>query len=166
MTLTGHRIRKLVERGNIAVVPHPGPEQYQPASLDLRLGDEMYEMDGATMLEPEDGTFSLYPGTFYLGTTKETVSIPDDLVGHLAGRSTFAREGLVTHLVAGWCDPGFHGELTLEMLNVGHRPIEVDVGERVVQLAFNEMVGEKMAYEGNYSGQDGPTLSARGDGGE
>ena len=62
----------------------------------------------------EDGEpFVLQPGQFCLGNTWEEVTLPDDVVGRLEGKSSLGRLGLVIHSTAGYVDPGFRGHLTL-----------------------------------------------------
>lgn len=162
MILSDRDIAAALDEGRIEIDAPLVDEQFQPASIDLRIGHEVLDVTNGEVLDLQHGgTFTLEPWTFYLGTTLESVTLPDDLVGDLAGRSSFAREGLIVHLVAGYCDPGWSGQLTLEMLNVSADPIDVDVCERVVQIAFHEMSSPSSGYDGNYQGQRGPTESRR-----
>jgi dCTP deaminase len=100
------------------------PEYINPASLDVRLGD-VIKVEGHHPQHPEwinwdmskDGPYLLKPGEFVLGHTVETVKIPDHLECQFQLKSSRAREGL-QHLLAGYIDPGFQGEITLELKNV------------------------------------------------
>jgi dCTP deaminase len=71
------------------------------------------------------GVLRLDPGEFVLAQTLENVLIPNDLVGLVEGRSSWARMGVTIHLTAPKIDPGFHGPITLEMANFTKAPIEL-----------------------------------------
>jgi dCTP deaminase len=85
--------------------------------------------------ENSEGDFTLGPGEFVLAQTLERVTIPNNLVGLIEGRSSCARLGLTTHLTAPKIDPGFEGNITLEIANLGGLPIKLRAGvERISQL--------------------------------
>jgi dCTP deaminase len=100
-------------------------ELLNPASLDVRLGEylmieqpssmdlQLVSIAGYTKTEP----YWLQPGEFVLAETKETFYLPEFVCGQFALKSSRAREGY-SHMLAGWCDPGWHGsKLTLELQN-------------------------------------------------
>lgn len=153
MILSGQTIRQRVETGSIGVQPPPLEAQYQPASLDLRMGKEL--LDPATGEVTEDLT--LEPWEFRLGHTQDYLKIPNDLGAQVDGRSTVGRKGVIIHTVAGWCDPGFEGQLTLEMLNVSKEPVTFEEGERIGQMIFFKLDTPAPSYDGKYQGQEGPT---------
>lgn len=142
------------------ISPMPNMEQIQPASIDLRLG--------GSFVSPEDGEFvtddgfPLKPGQFLLGTTWEYVSMPVTHIGFVVGRSSWARLGLQIEC-AGLVDPGFQGELTLEMHNMSSKPIMLTPGDRICQLAVAAMASApSKPYGGpgsHYQGQRGATPS-------
>jgi len=168
---------------DLVIEPLLDPElQIQPASIDLRLGNEFVEFDRANVpyIKPEtfentdktttdtfidDGDeFVLHPGDFVLGTTLESVSIPDDLVASIEGRSSLGRLAIVVHATAGWVDPGFEGDITLELSNLGNTPVALSPGSRVAQLVLMELTSEARRPYGHergskYQGQQGPQLS-------
>jgi len=154
-------------------------EHVQPASIDLRLGDQFIIWVGTEdwgrsgpMKQHKttvvDG-ITIDPGQFMLGTTFETVTIPDDLSGKVEGRSSWGRLGLVVHLTAGFIDPGFHGQVTLELKNDGHTPLWLPVGERICQLVLTRLTSPAERPYGSaglgssYHGQQGATPSAIGE---
>ncbi|QLG60451.1 dCTP deaminase [Halorarum salinum] len=160
--------------------------QVQPASVDLRLGLEFLEFrrtnipcihpnDEREVDEyvtethvPEGDDFILHPGDFVLGTTKERVEIPDDLVAHVEGRSSLGRLAIVVHATAGLCDPGYRGQITLELSNLGNAPVALSPGMRVSQLTFTELRSPADRPYGSergskYQGQSGPQASRIGD---
>ena len=105
------------------------------------------------------------PGTFCLGSTVETVTLPNDVVGRVDGKSSLGRLGLLVHATAGYIDPGWTGKLTLELSNQSQMPIALYYGMRIAQISFirlttpvdrpygSEELGSK------YQGQTGPTPS-------
>jgi deoxycytidine triphosphate deaminase/transcriptional regulator with XRE-family HTH domain len=116
MILSDADIRRRLEDGDLVVDPLDDPElQIQPASVDLRLGREFLEFQHTNIpcIHPnsedeiddyvdetvvdEDDEFVLHPGDFVLGTTKERVEIPPDLIAHVEGRSSLGRLAIVVH---------------------------------------------------------------------
>lgn len=159
MILSDGSIRLALENGWVGVFPPPDLEKaLQPASLDLRLGevDKQYH---------SPGKWTLHPGEFILASTLEAISIPDDLAAQVKGRTTWARKGLLIHLTAGWVDPGFAGQLTLELKNLGTEEIEVCSGDRICSLVFYQLTNPASRPYGSeglgshYQGQMGPTES-------
>jgi dCTP deaminase len=163
MILTGPAIREQVELGNIEIDPFV-PEHVNPASVDLTLGEEVavYERDSFldSKLEygvqrwkiSDDGSITLMPGQLYLMHTVERVRA-DKFVGVLDGKSSLARLGVVIHLTAGYIDPGFDGNFTLEVTCVV--PVRLYAGMRVCQIRFHTLYGEVESYQerGNYVGE-------------
>lgn len=189
MILSDKDILDEIESGELVVDPLDDPDiQIQPASIDLRLGEHImgdvgpgrfsicgnhtgdikysksaletvHGPDGRVIVEP-----NLYPGDFILGETLEHVEIPPHFAAKVDGRSSMGRLGLMVHVTAGYIDPGFKGKITLELHNVGSRPIKLVAGERVCQLVLHEMrtpaarpYGERQ--ESKYQNQDGVTPS-------
>lgn len=83
--------------------------------------------------------FVIHPYDFVLGSTLENFKLPNDLAARLDGRSSLGRLGLITHATAGWIDPGFHGNITLEITNFGKLPIMLHIGMRIGQLIFYQL---------------------------
>jgi dCTP deaminase len=169
MVLSDNEIRSAIKYGGLGFKPPVEDDQIQPASVDLRLGRGLLVEgdDGVWDEAPiENGQVEILPGILYLGTTLERVEIPSDLLGILCGRSSFARLGLVIHLTAGLIDPGFKGQITLEIFNVSRRPIKIDIGTRVAQIAFHVLTSGALhpygspALGSSYQDQEGPTVSA------
>ena len=104
-------------------------------------------------------TYLLLPGQFVLATTKEYISLPNDLTAFVEGRSSLGRMGLFIQN-AGWVDPGFSGEITLELFNANRCAIELQSGRRIGQLVFAQMDQPALfPYCGKYQGQRGATGS-------
>ena len=104
-------------------------------------------------------TYILLPNQFVLATTMEYFHLPDDLTAFVEGRSSLGRMGLFIQN-AGWVDPGFHGEITLELYNANRCAIELKAGRRIGQLVFAKMDSPAIhPYQGKYQGQKGATGS-------
>ena len=143
-----------LDHSEIEIEPRPTPQQIQPASLDVRLGGELYDCDDDAYMKGVD-SHVLHPNTRYLGHTKESVTLPNDIAAQLTGRSTIGRLGIIVHKTAGWIDPNFSGEITLELMNMGNEPVRLDVGQRVAQLVFFQLDQSSSGYSGQYQGQTG-----------
>ncbi|MFC7097647.1 dCTP deaminase [Halobaculum marinum] len=187
MILSDTDILARLETGDLVIDPLDDVDtQVQPASVDLRLGSEFLEFRRTNIpcIHPNDARevgeyveethvdegddFILHPGDFVLGTTKETVAIPDDLVAHVEGRSSLGRLAIVVHATAGLCDPGYEGQITLELSNLGNAPVALSPGMRVSQLTFTELTSPADRPYGaergsKYQGQRGPQASRIGD---
>ena len=180
MILSDRTIREEVAKGRIVIEPFDD-SCVQPSSVDLRVDryfrvfrnhsqrviDVKDDQEELTELVEviEDDALILHPGEFVLGSTLERVSLPDDLVGRLEGKSSLGRLGLLIHTTAGFVDPGFDGYLTLELSNVANLPITVYPGMKIGQISFLRMTSAAENPYGSatlgskYQGQRGPTPS-------
>jgi dCTP deaminase len=180
MVLSDSAIRRLIDAGRIRIDPYD-PALLQPSSLDVRVDrlfrvfrnslypfiDVKCEQEGLTeLVEVEgDAPFILHPGEFVLGSTLERVSLPDDLVARLEGKSSLGRLGLLIHSTAGFIDPGWDGHVTLELSNVANLPITIYPEMKIGQLSFVQMSEPAETPYGTgslgskYQGQRGPTPS-------
>ena len=178
MILSDRTIREQIEAGRIVIDPFD-PECVQPSSVDLHVDSEFrvfansryafidvkQEMPGLTELVEvkPDEPFILHPGEFVLGSTLERVSLPNDLVARLEGKSSLGRLGLLIHSTAGYVDPGWDGYLTLELSNVANLPITLYPGMKIGQISFFQLTTEAEtpygSAGGKYQGQRGPTAS-------
>jgi len=153
--LSDKTIEDHLRTGKITITPYPDDEQIQPASLDVRLGDEFYDCETDEIVEADK--LRLQPFQRYLGRTKEVIGLPNDVAAQLAGRSTIGRMGIIVHKTAGWIDPSFHGSVTLEMMNMSNEPVTLSAGSRVAQLVFQYTDQPTDGYSGQYNGQKAPT---------
>ncbi len=114
---------------------------------------------------PDEG-YVLGPGEFILGSTNESVNIPSNLAARYEGKSSMGRIGLATHITAGFIDPGFSGDITLEIKNENNHPIRIFQGMKIGQLCFFELTGAVARPYGSanlgshYQNQSGPTPSS------
>ena len=134
----------------------------QPASYDVSLGDHLSAI-GSEFDDPIILPYSLKPHEFVLGFTEEYLNIPDDLYCRFEGKSSLGRRGLMTHVSAGFVDPGFQGQLTLEIFNVSNQEIRLEEGMLIGQLCFGQLTQAAHTPYGSplrnshYQGQTGPT---------
>ena len=180
MVLSDRSIRAEIEAGRIVIEPFE-ERLIQPSSIDVRVDrsfrvfhnsrythiDVRQPMEGLTELveKPEGEAFILHPGEFVLGQTLERVTLPNDLVARLEGKSSLGRLGLLIHSTAGFVDSGFSGNLTLELSNVANLPITIYHGMPIGQISFMRMDGPVEHPYGadenasKYQGQAEPTAS-------
>ena len=180
MILSDRDIRAEIAAGRIVIDPYV-PEAVQPSSVDLHLDrrfrvfrNSRYPYIDVRTDQPEltelveiagDEPFILHPGEFVLGSTFERVELPNDLVARLEGKSSLGRLGLLIHSTAGYVDPGWEGNLTLELSNVANLPITLYDGMKIGQISFQRLtspveVGYGDARIGSkYRGQRDPTAS-------
>jgi dCTP deaminase len=154
------------------------PENVQPASIDVRLAHEfrVFERDATESIDlsnptditklvivPENGYFTLHPGEFVLGVTMEKLTMPDDLVARIEGKSSLGRLGLIVHATAGFIDPGFCGPVTLEMTCLHPLAIRLRPGRLIAQISLHEMTSAaQKPYDGRYQGARGVEPSKYG----
>ena len=169
MVLSDKTITNFIAGKQLVVEP-VSDKQIQPASVDIRLGNTFSVVEdtpsGIITLDDEiryktvtSDRYLLLPGQFVLATTVEYFELPDNLTAFVEGRSSLGRMGLFIQN-AGWVDPGFKGEITLELYNANRCAIELKVGRRVGQLVFVQLDDHALnPYKGKYQGQRGATGS-------
>jgi dCTP deaminase len=178
--LSDRSLREALATGRIIVDPLDD-SCIQPSSIDLKVDglfrvfrnhtagviDVRQDLEDLTELVsiPAEGVFMLHPGEFVLGSTAERISVPDDLVARIEGKSSLGRLGLLIHSTAGFIDAGFDGHITLELSNVANLPITIYPGMKIGQISFLQMTTAAEHPYGSgakgskYQGQRGPTPS-------
>ena len=181
MVLSDRSIKEEIARGRIAFEPLD-MDCIQPASVDIHLDKKLlvfktwrhpFYIDVRQNLEDltemveigEEKPFFLQPGEFVLASTLECITLPDDIVARLEGKSSLGRIGLLIHSTAGYVDPGWTGHLTLELSNVAKLPITLYYRMRIGQVSFLRLtsaVEKPYGAQGlgsKYQGQTEPTPS-------
>ena len=178
--LSDRTIKEELAAGRLIIEPLD-EANIQPASIDLQLDrvfrifrvtrrpfvdvrQPMEDLTELVTIEDEE-PFIIQPGTFVLASTLESVTLPDDIVARVDGRSSLGRLGLLVHATAGYVDPGWTGKLTLELSNQSQMPIALYYGMKISQISFLRMStpvdrpygSESLASK--YQGQTGPTPS-------
>src|SRR5918996_516609 len=178
--LSDRDIRAALQAGRVRIDPYDA-SCLQPSSVDLHLDSDFrvfrnnrYPFIDVRAPQPDltelvsiegDEQFILHPSEFVLGQTLEWVELPDDLVARLEGRSSLGRLGLLIHSTAGYVDPGWKGNLTLELSNVANLPIALYSGMKIGQISFFKMSSAVERPYGSrelgsrYQGQSTPTAS-------
>ena len=179
--LSDRDIRAAIEAGEVVITPYDSKD-LQPSSVDQHLDrrfrvfrNNRYPYIDVRSPQPDltemvsvadDEPFILHPGEFVLGQTLEWTELPDDLVARLEGKSSLGRLGLLIHSTAGYVDPGWKGNLTLELSNVANLPIALYYGMKIGQISFFRMSSAVERPYGSpelgskYQGQSEPTASA------
>ena len=178
MLLSDRSIKTALAEEGLTIEPWD-PAMLQPASVDVRLGDSFQvfanhreaaidPMEDQALMQPvgaHGGRILLHPGEFMLATTLETVTLPDWMAARVEGKSSLGRLGLLTHVTAGFIDPGFTGQITLELANVATLPIVLRPGMKIGQLCFMRLTSSSERPYGSeglgsrYQGQVGATAS-------
>ena len=178
--LSDRDIRAAIDAGDVTIRPYHHKD-VQPSSVDLHLDrsfrvfrNNRYPYIDVRAPQPDltellqvgdDEPFILHPGEFVLGQTLEWVELPADLVARLEGKSSLGRLGLLIHSTAGYVDPGWKGNLTLELSNVANLPIALYYGMKIGQISFFRMSSPVERPYGSpelgskYQGQSEPTAS-------
>ncbi len=178
MIFSDRDIKKALEDKQIGISPFD-ENLLQPSSYDMRLMNRVlvfdnYEAAVIDVREKQDVSreviigdkgFVLHPGEFILGSSMEIFTFSDQMVGQINGKSSLGRLGLVIHATAGFFDPGFEGQATLEMANVSRLPIRLYAEMKIAQMMFMETKTRAEFPYGSqklgskYKGQMGPTAS-------
>jgi dCTP deaminase len=180
--LSDRDIRKALKEGRITVTPSDGLEsRIGPDGIDLRLGHTFLVFErnkqpyidsrhvetakGATrQIEIKTGEqFIIHPHELVLATTIERITICDELLGRLEGRSSLGRLGVIVHSTASLFHPGWDGTATMELGNLGVMPVALYPRMRICAFTF-EMMSSPVEHpygsgKSKYQGQDGPQPS-------
>jgi dCTP deaminase len=154
-------IRAWAEAGGVA--PYE-PAQVNAASFDVRLSDHW--ICPTAIRRSSGAAHQALPGEVVLASTLEYVRIPRTVACDLKLKSTLGRLW-INHSLAGWCDPGFEGNITLELQNLGPTPFVLEANRRIAQLIFIAMESEPdVAYgepgsSSHYQGQRGTTIARK-----
>ncbi len=163
MRLCDKDIEQYLDDEKIIISPKPDSTMISGVSVDIRLGnefrvfqdhtapfidlsgpkDEMQKAMNSVMSDEiniADGdAFFLHPGELALAVTYESVTLPDNIVGWLDGRSSLARLGLMVHVTAHRIDPGWSGQIVLEFYNSGKLPLALRPKMKIAALNFETM---------------------------
>ncbi len=167
--LSDRDLKSLLSAGKLVV--EPLDKNINPTSIDLRLGstliqytDPIIRLDTKPKYKEIDITsegYLLAPGEFVLGMTKEIVSIPNGYQGFIETKGNIARAGIQVHNGDGHIDPGFSGNITLEICNMHRNGSSILLAPDiyVCQLFVYKLSSECDApYKGRYSGHRKPTI--------
>ena len=140
--LSDGTIRTLLDDRTLVIQPPPAPHMLQPASIDVNLGNSFSilgwrgQVTDVVQLD-EDSYFQLNANECALACTAEYIGLPDNLVARVEGKSTWGRRFLMIHSTAGFIDPGFRGQVTLELKNLSPIPLKLPIGQPIAQISFD-----------------------------
>ncbi|MEM0480914.1 MAG: dCTP deaminase [Candidatus Aenigmatarchaeota archaeon] len=146
MILSDVEIREYLKKG--LLLKNYKEENITSCSVDLTLSNEIaiYEDIGIPYIDVKnspkiktlkiENEFYLQPKSFVLATTEEYITLPDNIAGIVDGKSSLARRGLLVHVSSSLVDPGFEGNLVLEMFNVNNVPIKIYKGMKIAKIFF------------------------------
>ncbi len=183
MILSDRDIKKALKEKRIVITPKPDlKKQLGSCSIDLHLGNtfRVFKHSAYAYIDlagkidtdrimteiviPKGEAFIMQPGDFALATTVENLSLSNDLLGRIEGRSSLGRLGIIVHGTASIFDPGWIGMPTMELGNLGVMPVALYPGMRICAFTFEELSSEvDVPYrkkKGNkYAGQKSPLAS-------
>ncbi len=182
MILSDRDIRSHLEDGKIKIAPADGlDKRIGPDGIDCRLGNTflVFERNKQAYIDPRkrataEGTtrqidikngepFIIHPHELVLATTLERITISNDLLGRLEGRSSLGRLGIIVHSTASIFHPGWDGTATMELGNLGVMPVALYPRMRICMFTFERMsspVDRPYGTDGSkYQGQQGPLPS-------
>lgn len=182
MILSDIDLRRAIHQGQLSISPFdPDGPALQPAGIDLTLSSvfRVFDYTRFTHIDPrirvekmtrkveiKDGdAYLLHPGDFVLGSTAETVYVSSMYCAWLEGKSSNGRLGIQVHSTAGFIDPGFRGDITLEIGNMARMPVVLWPGMGIGQLLVSALTSPaKRSYghpdlNSKYQLQQGPTES-------
>tara|TARA_R110002050_G_scaffold224145_2_gene360120 strand:- start:140 stop:739 length:600 start_codon:yes stop_codon:yes gene_type:complete len=163
MRLSDKDIEQHLSDEKIIISPKPDSSMISGVSVDIRLGNEfrVFQAHAAPFIDlsgpkvemqkamnsvmsdeiviADGDAFFLHPGELALAVTYESVTLPDDIVGWLDGRSSLARLGLMVHVTAHRIDPGWSGQIVLEFYNSGKLPLALRPKMKIAALNFETM---------------------------
>ena len=162
MILNKEEIKQALDTSELIINPPPRDSQFQPASLDICLGNKYINPHYGSidvkqkpielpLNKMDNGEITLWPGNFLLFETLEEITVPKTMCVECQGRSSIGRIGLTIHVTAGFIDPGYHGKLTLEVKNLSQNIITLHSGMRIAQLIFHR-INPATEYAGKYQG--------------
>jgi dCTP deaminase len=188
MRLCDKDILKYLQEGKISIVPSPEYDQISGLTVDVRLSNKfrVFQEHAAPYIDlsgpkesvqkaldsvmsdeiciADEDSFFLHPGELAIAVTHESITLPDNIVGWLDGRSSLARLGLMVHVTAHRIDPGWSGQIVLEFYNSGKLPLALKPLMKIGAISF-EMLSDhaekpyNARVDAKYKGQIGAIAS-------
>jgi len=159
-----NELLKLVKENNLVEnLSQRELENPEGAGFDLRAGEIFRIKEGESLLGVEerftpetesiaiqgnDKEFILKPGEFILVKTMEKVNLPDNVAAIFRPRSTLQRSGVTLSTATG--NPGYKGELSFGMCNLGKGDFRLELGARFVHILFFDTSENHSSYRGQW----------------
>lgn len=172
MRLCDRDIEEWLKRKKLIIEPYPLKELIHGVTVDIHLSnkfrffydhirscidlsDSKYNTNAALkevisdeIIFSQEKPFFLQPGSLVLSSTFESITIPDNLVGWLDGRSSLARLGLMIHATAHRIDPGWQGNIVLEIFNAGKLTLVLRPKMKIAAISF-EILSQSVLHPYN-----------------
>lgn len=173
MFLADWEIDNCIKSKEIIIDPYDS-SLLNPCSLNFRLGGTVAEVKASgtrpttlersfglhkTFIDPKDPSsfttetfqipllgFILDPGKFILAGMLEHITLADNILSQIVGRSSLGRIGLGNSEVSGLIDPSFKGGITLELFNHSQEPLLLTAGMSIGQMCFQRIQTPKIPY--------------------
>lgn len=161
-----HASRSMVTRPLIEFLAADQVEGIEGTTVDLRLGAIFRPIGGARLMrdvritppiekimdieDEPDGVYTIQPGEYLLFQTIEQVNLPQDLFAYIRPRTSLIRCGIP--LETAFISPNYQGRLTVGMKHQGHHPVEIQMGFRILCIAFLPIDGLAVPYRGVWQG--------------
>ncbi len=154
MILSDKDIKARMEKGDLVIEPLDDPgKQIQAAWVDLRLSNEFRVFkhtdeacidsknphEYTEVIKSNGKPIIIHPREFMLGVIKERVKLPTDMAAYIDGRSSLGRLGITAHITAGFVDPGWDGNLVVEITNLGKMPVTLYPDMRIAKIIFFQL---------------------------
>lgn len=188
MRLCDKDIYTYIQEGKIKIDPTPDYDQISGVTVDVRLSNKfrVFQDHAAPYIDlsgeketvqkaldsvmsdeitiAENASFYLHPGELAIAVTHESITLPDNIVGWLDGRSSLARLGLMVHVTAHRIDPGWSGQIVLEFFNSGKLPLALKPKMKIGAISFEILSGSaekpyNARTDAKYKGQTGAIAS-------
>lgn len=155
MVLSDADIRRAIASRRLRFSPALKADQMGAASVDLTLEGKFWvfkkkyvgkkpvdlsKVDFREATEEYDtGAITIPSGGMCLGITRERITMPNDMIGTLEGRSRFARMGLAVHVTSALVMPGSDNHQVLEIVNFAPFPVTIRAGMKISQIIFEKL---------------------------
>ena len=170
MILSDKDIIKLLKREKLIIIPSPKDFDICCNHINLHLDNKLLKYMTKILDLKEDKVqtkeitiseqgYKLKPGEFLIGSTIEKLTIPNGYLGFIETKGNIARAGIQAHNTDGHIDPGFIGNITLEIKNNSKHSIVIYPKMAFVQIYFFKATSKSLRpYAGKYQNQKGGTV--------
>lgn len=169
MQLSDNQIKEALKSGSISFNPTPYASDIQPATVDIRLGQDFikfrppsgnelttsvqipgqHTLEGREIRLHHDDTILIHPGELLLAETEQVIGIDNTLAARVEGKSSLGRLGIMVHVTAGFVDPGWYGRLTFEVVNMSHITWGLTPGMKIAQISFFQLTSPSRRQYGD-----------------
>ena len=151
--LTKEDINKAFLAGKLISNPRKndkGEFDIESASYDLAAGIAVVKHDGVKVFSKrakkykyvpgslQQDTVTLKPGQMMFVITSEEVHTTDEVSATVYSRNSLAYKGVLA-LNAGHIDPGYHGPISIKLINLRNSDFTLRLGEPIFTIVFSQL---------------------------